>query len=129
MRETIDTMRSIAPDRVGASMGIRVFPHTRLAEIVRKEGPLDSQPSLHGTVSANDSLFYPVYYLSVHLGDEPHRQLAKLIAGDQRFFFFGGDAGADRNYNYNENTVLCDAIRAGHRGAFWDILRKLQERG
>jgi radical SAM superfamily enzyme YgiQ (UPF0313 family) len=129
MRETIDTMRSIAPDRVGASLGIRVFPHTKLAEMVSGEGPLEKNPSLHGRVSENDNLFYPVYYLSAELGPEPQRHLASLIGEDERFFFFGGDAGADRNYNYNDNTVLCEAIREGHRGAFWDILRRLQERG
>ena len=32
---------------------------------------------------------------------------------------------ADRNYNYNDNSVLSNAIRAGARGAYWDILRQL----
>ena len=33
-------------------------------------------------------------------------------------------AGADKNYNYNDNSVLSQAIQSGERGAYWDILRK-----
>ena len=33
----------------------------------------------------------------------------------------------DRNYNYSGHDLLCDAIRRGYRGAYWDILRRLQE--
>jgi len=36
----------------------------------------------------------------------------------------GGDPYAD--YNYNENQPLVDAIAAGARGAYWDILRRLR---
>jgi len=32
-----------------------------------------------------------------------------------------GEAAA----NYNDSSPLCDAIRAGARGAFWDILRRM----
>jgi hypothetical protein len=33
---------------------------------------------------------------------------------------------AQRDHNYNANQSLCDAIAAGARGAYWDILRKLR---
>lgn len=49
--------------------------------------------------------------------------LRDLIGKDERFFLpVGGD---EQDYNYNDNTVLQRAIEAGHRGAYWDILRKL----
>ena len=31
------------------------------------------------------------------------------------------------NYNYNDNPELIDAIKRGHRGAYWDILRRVSE--
>ena len=46
------------------------------------------------------------------------------IGGDERFFFFN-PADSGKNYNYDGNEVLVDAIKRGYRGAYWDILRKL----
>ena len=128
LRETIEAMKRIAPDRVGASLGVRIFPYTRLAEIVRKQGPMKENPNLQGYVVDNESFFFPVYYVSSSLGADASEYLAELVDGDERFFFFGTDAGADKNYNYNDNTVLTDAIKEGYRGAFWDILRRLGEK-
>jgi hypothetical protein len=31
----------------------------------------------------------------------------------------------ERNYNYNENSRLMEAIQQGYRGAFWDILKRM----
>jgi len=57
-----------------------------------------------------------------------------LIGGDQRFFEPALDAvgqtdedGDAGNYNYNENLLLEEAIAAGARGAYWDILRRLRK--
>lgn len=127
LRETIETMKRISPNRVGASLGVRIFPQTKLAELVRKQGPLNENPSLHGSVSGNDNFFAPIYYVSSSLGPDALGYLAQLVNGDKRFFFFGTAAGADKNYNYNDNTVLANAIKAGYRGAFWDILRRIGE--
>jgi radical SAM superfamily enzyme YgiQ (UPF0313 family) len=129
LRESIETMKRISPDRVGANLGVRVFPQTRLAQAVREEGPLDANPNLRGSVLGNDGFFLPIYYISAALGQDAAGYLADLIGGDERFFFFGDTAGADRNYNYNDNTVLVNAIRQGYRGAFWDILRRLGQAG
>jgi len=125
LEETIEIMKRLSPDRVGASLGIRVFPGTPLAAMLNREGPLADNLNLHGSVSGNEGFFAPVYYISSSLNPDPSGYLARLIAGDERFFFFGDEAGADKNYNYNDNTVLTDAIKEGHRGAFWDILRRI----
>lgn len=81
-------------------------------------------PNLHGLVDEN--FFAPVFYLSSAVGDDAPQYLATLISGDERFFSGLPDAG-NRNYNYNQNEVLAEAIKAGYRGAFWDILRRLGE--
>ena len=127
LKETVETMKRISPNRVGAPLGVRVFPQTRLANLVRRQGPLDSNINLHGVLQGNDSLFFPIYYVSSDLGNDASTYLGELVDGDERFFFFGTAAGADKNYNYNDNTVLTSAIKAGYRGAFWDILRRLGE--
>jgi len=125
LRQSIETMKRLSPDGVGASLGVRVFPGTKMVDIVRGQGPLKSNPNLHGSLSGNDSFFAPVFYLSSELGTDAVDYLVELIGGDERFFFFGTAGGADKNYDYNDNTVLVDAIKAGYRGAFWDILRRL----
>jgi len=119
-------MKRLSPSRVGASMGVRVFPGTKMAALVRKQGPMAQNPNLHG--AADEDFFAPVFYLSSALGDDAPQYLARLIEGDKRFFSAFADAG-DQNYNYNQNELLVRAIRDGYRGAFWDILRRLAEGG
>jgi len=123
--ETIAIMKKASPDRIGVNLGVRVFPQTRLAQMVRREGPLNKNPNLHGAVTGNRHFFYPIYYVSSNMGPDVADYVSRLIDSDSRFLFFGDTAGADRNYNYNDNTVLVNAIKAGYRGAFWDILRRL----
>lgn len=122
LRETIETMKQLSPSRVGASLGVRLFPETRLAAMVRKQGPMEQNPNLRG--ARDEKFFTPAFYLSSALGEDAPEYLASLIAGDERFFFMSGEV-AGQNYNYNDNTLLTNAIKDGYRGAFWDILRRL----
>lgn len=124
MRETIDLMREVEPDRVGLAIGVRVYPGTRLARQVAAEGIAADNPNLRGTIAPD--LFAPIFYLSAALGDDPFGYVAGLVGGDQRFFFSAREE-AERNYNYNDNSVLVEAIRRGYRGAYWDILRRLAD--
>ncbi len=129
LRRTIEAVKRMSPDRVGAAMGVRVFPGTRLAGMVLDSGPLPSNPHLHGAVDGNDRLFRPVFYLSADLGDDPAGYLEGLIGGDRRFLFMRPSQSCEMNYNYNDNARLVEAIRRGHRGAFWDILRRIDGAG
>lgn len=124
LRQTVETMKRLSPHRVGAWLGVRIYPGTALAEMIGRQGPLDQNPNLHGTVAGNQNLLAPVFYLSAEMGAEADHYLAELVAGDERFFVSSRDAQR-QSYNYNDNTVLAEAIRAGYRGAFWDILRRL----
>lgn len=125
VRQTIELMQRLQPSRVGISAGVRVYPGTPLAAQVLGY-PLGQQPGLVGELENNDSLTRPVFYIAPALGVDFSAYLAELITGDQRFFYPDPAAkGAD--YNYRENRVLVEAIAAGHRGAYWDILRRLQE--
>lgn len=125
LKETIDLMKQVSPDRVGVSLGVRLFPGTRLAGRVLEAGPLASNPNLRGRVSGNESLLAPVFYLSTEMGWDCETYLSDLIGGDERFLFASGEAA---NYNYNDNSVLVQAIKEGYRGAYWDILRRVKDK-
>ncbi|MBW2038550.1 MAG: radical SAM protein [Deltaproteobacteria bacterium] len=126
LTKAISLMKEIGPSRVGISAGIRIYSGTRLAEIVQKEGIHEGNPSLRGVVRSD--CFAPIFYVSQGLGDELIPFITSLVEGDERFFFGGGEE-AEANYNYNDNSVLMEAIKRGYRGAFWDILRRLVEEG
>jgi radical SAM superfamily enzyme YgiQ (UPF0313 family) len=124
--ETIETLKDISPDRIGASLGVRIYDRTKLAEVVRREGPLRNNPNLHGITEGNDDFSAPIFYLSKYLGDDAAEYLSQLVGQDERFFLHTPQAG-DKNYNYDDNTTLIEAIGKGYRGAFWDILRRLPQ--
>ncbi len=126
VRCSIEAMKHISPDRVGISQGVRIYPGTRLAAMVRATGPIEANPNLRGAVHGNESLLRPLHYLSAELGDDAAQYTAALVGGDERFFFPTPDAGTEA-YNYSGNDRLVEAIRRGYRGAYWDILRGLEE--
>jgi len=120
----LDFMREVAPDRVGLSVGVRIYPHTRLATIVRSQGPIESNPNLHGTVKDNPDFLKPIFYIDEKSGPDLHQYVTRLVARE-KLFFHADPSQIDGNYNYNNNSVLATAIRNGARGAYWDILRRL----
>lgn len=128
VRETIDFIKSVNPVRAGAATGVRVYPGTRLAAMISHQGLMKDNPNLYGNVEDNDDLLRPVFYIDRRLGEDAGGFVCDLIDGDERFFPPPRIKDAT-NYNYNDNTVLEEAIAAGHRGAFWDILRRLAEQG
>lgn len=124
VRESIEFIKSVDPDRAGATTGVRVYPGTALAELVRSQGPLATNPHLHGQMANNDDFLHPIFYIDRGMGERPLDLVVDIIGGDQRFFPPPRTQDAS-NYNYNDNSVLENAIKVGHRGAYWDILRRL----
>jgi len=127
LKETIQVMKDVSPSRVGAALGVRIFPGTAMSRMVYEMGPLCTNPHLKGSLDGNERLFAPVFYLSAALGDNAWQYLAGQIDGDERFLFMGPPEGRQSNYNYNDNSLLVEAIRRGYKGAFWDILRRISE--
>jgi radical SAM superfamily enzyme YgiQ (UPF0313 family) len=115
---TIELMRQAAPDRVGVSLGVRVYPGTELARQVT------SGEGAKGLVGGENP-FQPLFFLEPAVAPFAPELLDTLI-GDDRRFFFCDPSRPDRDYNYNANQRLADAIRQGCRGAYWDILRRYQ---
>ena len=122
---TIDFTRRIEADCVGLSMGLRVYAGTPMAGFVEAQGEPASNPNLFGSKSDNPSFLKPVFYLPPQLGEDLVVYVRELVAGDPRFFL-PADSAANSNYNYNDNTVLVQAIENGARGAYWDILRRMR---
>jgi radical SAM superfamily enzyme YgiQ (UPF0313 family) len=124
IRRAIELMKETKPSRVGISAGIRIYPGTRLAAILKEEEGYERNPNLKGTITPD--LLAPAFYVYKAIGNDIAECLASLIGGDERFFFGSKDEDPT-NYNYNENSILMEAIKRGHRGAFWDILKKVAE--
>jgi len=114
IKKVIADMKKLNPYRVGASYGLRVYPKTAFHEYLRRTG-----------YQIPASLLYPHFYLEESVRDRIDEFIQELIRGDERFYFNAREASI-RNYNYNANKVLEDAIKEGFRGAFWDVLAMSQ---
>ena len=125
---TIRLMKKIKPERVGISLGVRLYPNTRLGQkiIETSKDNLWDNPSLFGELKNNESMLRPVYYCDANLGEDVEDWLHDMVGDDPRFLL-GRRTDANLNYNYNDNPELTEAIKRGHRGAYWDILRRLSE--
>ncbi len=115
--QTVELMKRADPDRVGVSLGVRVYPGTAL------EGEVNGKENRKGLVGGLDS-FDPVFFMDPGIEQDVFEWLHGLIGNDRRFLFYD-PSRPKQNYNYNDNQRLVDAIRQGHRGAYWDILRRL----
>lgn len=116
---TVELMKRADPDRVGVSLGVRVYPNTAL------EREVAGRKDTNGLVGGN-SPFDPLFFLEPGIEKDVFEWLHALIGDDRRFLFFD-PSRPKQNYNYNDNGRLVEAIRQGHRGAYWDILRKLSD--
>jgi len=125
VQETLELMKRVSPDRVGISLGVRIYRGTALArKIIREEGFAEKNKNLQGVIRGNAGMLLPIFYLSSGLGEDVEGFIEKQIAADSRFLM-GSRKNVERNYNYNENSRLMEAIKQGYRGAFWDILRRI----
>lgn len=131
--QTIDFIKQIGPDCAGAALGIRIYPGTEMARIVMEEGRCEDNPNLRRKYDGPVDFFQSTFYISHQLGSNAARVIKDLIAGDKRFFEpteelpAGPGQGKATDHNYSDNTELVEAIKAGHRGAYWDILRRLRK--
>jgi radical SAM superfamily enzyme YgiQ (UPF0313 family) len=123
VRETIEFIKRVDPERVSVTVGLRIFPGTELERMIRSEGLDGSNPNLHGHIDGNGDLLHPVFYVPTSLGPDPQKFIAELIGDDRRFF-----GANDSLFNYNANDALVEAIEQGERGAYWSILNRIEKR-
>ncbi|MFA6111798.1 MAG: radical SAM protein, partial [Candidatus Latescibacterota bacterium] len=108
LRRTIAQMQRVRPDRVGVSLGVRLYPGTALMRQVTAD------PARRGLIGGPEAAD-PLYYLEPAVADSAVDLLISLIDGDPSFFF--APAGIERDYNYSDNRLLVEAIAQGYRGA------------
>ncbi len=134
IERTISIVKQIKPDRVGLSCGVRVYPHTKLAKFIKSQGSIKDNSNLHGILDNNDNLLKPIFYVDSSVGSDIHKFLWSIIGDDKMFFLAkpndkddlsSESIEPDRNYNYNDNSLLVNVIKSGKRGAYWDILRQI----
>jgi len=116
--QAIRLMQQTDAQCIGIALGLRVYPGTELARKLLSGKTTYQLP-------ANDDPAEPMFFLEPSIASDVTGWLNRLIGNDSRFFFFNPEDG-HQNYNYNANEVLADAIRSGHRGAYWDILRRIR---
>jgi radical SAM superfamily enzyme YgiQ (UPF0313 family) len=117
IRNTVEIMNRAGPDRIGISVGVRVYPKTQLSRLAA------ARPE--GFVGGDDPKI-PLFWLEPKIAPHVFELLDRLVGQDERYFFFDPSKPA-RNYNYNNNERLVEAIRRGYRGAYWDILRRYSD--
>ena len=132
--ETINFIKQINPDCVGAPLGVRIYPGTEMVNVAAGEGELEKNPNIRRKYSGPVDFFKPTFYISEALGQRPAELVKDLIAGDKRFFEPADDEilkdaenKSSKDHNYNDNTELVKAIEQGARGAYWNILRQLRD--
>ena len=81
--------------------------------------------SLREGITGGVSIHDPLFFMEPKIKEDVFAFLDHLIGDDERFFFFDPDS-PKRNYNYNANQRLVEAIEKGYRGAYWDILRRYE---
>jgi radical SAM superfamily enzyme YgiQ (UPF0313 family) len=118
IHRTIELTKQSGADRVGIASGVRVYPGTQLSNIMAQVELKD------GCIGGHDPL-EPLFFLEPEVAPFIFDLLDDFIGDDERFYFFD-PSRPDRNYNYNANQLLSEAIKKGYRGAYWDILCRLR---
>jgi len=119
---TINKVKELDIPLTGISVGVRVYPNTPLGKAVASGF---SNQGLHPRTA---SLSQPVFYLSPLLDNEPLHLVQRLVAGDTRFLFLAAPTDKE-SYNYADDESLCQLIKEGNRGAYWDIIRRAKKIG
>lgn len=114
LRRTVEVMRRAGPDRVGITVGVRLYPGTALT-VSRSRGELE------GGLIGDDDAADPPFFVEPAVASFIMDLLDELIGEDSRFLFFN-TSKPGKGYNYSANDHLVEMIRSGRRGAYWDML-------
>jgi hypothetical protein len=126
LADTLSSLQQMAPDCVGAGLGMRLYPGTPVVDQLLRQGPLESNPGIKRHYVGPVDLIWPTFYVSPALGAKPARLVRELIGQDERFFppAEESEESPGDDHNYSDNSALVAAIENGARGAYWDLLRR-----
>ena len=106
VKATLEAVDGMSPTAVICMIGIRIFPHTRLALIAREEG----------MIKPDEDFLKPVFYLSPHVKEEI-LPLMEAFAKDHPNWIF---PGLKINMNHDLQKKL---RRFGVKGPLWEHMR------
>ena len=116
IRITIQKVKELDVPLTGIAAGVRVYPETPLGKAIA--GGFDKE----GLHPEGETAFHePFFYLSPYLGRDASALISDFLAGDPRILFLGSPA-EEGSYNYADDEALCQSIKEGARGAYWDII-------
>ncbi len=116
VKTTIEEVKRLNIPLAGIAAGVRIYPETPLYEALASGFDEEGlQPK--GRLNFDE----PIFYLSPYLGSDVFGLIAKLVAGDSRFLILSSPT-EQASYNYFGAERLCQMIKEGARGAYWDIL-------
>jgi len=123
---TIRSLQAIAPDCVGAGLGMRLYPGTPAVRELQLEGDISKCAGIKRHYKGPVDLVWPTFYISPALGTAPARMVRELIGADSRFFAPAEEREdvTTTDHNYSDNSKLSQAIARGAKGAYWDLLRE-----
>jgi radical SAM superfamily enzyme YgiQ (UPF0313 family) len=103
---TLDAIAAMSPTAVICMIGIRVFPHTRLAHIAQEEG----------MIGPGEDFLRPVFYLSPHIKEEILPLIEAFAQAHPNWIF----PGLKINMNHELQKKL---RRFGIKGPLWEYMR------
>lgn len=118
--KTINTLKKLSPDKIGATVGIRLYKNTKIAKETVPTNNLNPKVHIWGANKKNKDFLKPIFYSAVH-PKEIYDLIWKNCKGDERFLFDFHEKES-LSYNYNNHEYLYEKIKEGKRGAFWAIL-------
>jgi tryptophan 2-C-methyltransferase len=118
VRTTIERIKKYDIPLAGIALGVRVYPGTTFGkEVLNGFDPAGLNPR----GAAN--LHQPVFYISSSLPEDTAAFIEGEVGGDPRFLFLASP-DTEANYNYAGDEALCQLIKDGARGAYWEILSR-----
>ncbi len=109
VQESLKNLERLDPAVIFAFMGIRIVPHTPLAELAIREG----------IIAPDTPLLEPVYYLSPEIDRGWLEETLTRAFAKRRNWIFPPDA---------LDSVLRYLHKMGYTGSLWDMLNKKKER-
>lgn len=116
VKTTIEGVKALDIPLAGIACGVRVYQETPLGRML-------AGGSTTAGLYPGRTIYEPSYYLSPHLGSQASELISQVVAGDPRFLFLASPSDK-ASYNYAGDEMLCQWIKAGARGAYWDIIRR-----
>jgi hypothetical protein len=113
IEQTVELVKQADPDRVGVSLGVRVYPGTGLAAQVAAE------KYAGGLVGGKDS-FDPLFFLEPQIVQFVFDWVNALRGTDDNFLFYNPSR---LEQDCNSNPWMIETIAQGYQAAFRDILR------